>query len=238
MSIGNTAKSYGSVTKTFHWLTAILIFVMIPLGLVAYSMAENLRGPAIGVTPQYLMRTVWLFSLHKTLGVTVFFVALGRVFWSILQPKPDPLSDNSAQTQLADMVHWLLYATLVLTPLTGWAHHAATIGYAPIWWSFGQTLPFIPKSDPLAAAFAGLHKVMISLLATSILLHVAGALKHQFINHDTTLRRMLPGISPQSPTYTRRRSPLPALGALVVLFIAIGISIGRSGLHEIPSSLP
>lgn len=227
MPFGNTADSYGSVTKAFHWLTVLLIIVLIPLGLVVHSMAENLRGPAIGVTPDYLMRTIWLFSFHKTLGVAVFFVALARVLWSILQPKPNPLSNNTAQTMLADLVHWLLYGTLILTPLAGWAHHAATIGFSPIWWPFGQSLPLIPKSESLAATFAGLHVVMISLLCLSILLHIAGALKHQFVDHDATLRRMLPTASPMSPTYTRQRSFLPALGAMVALILATGYGIWR-----------
>jgi cytochrome b561 len=225
MPFGNTANSYGSVTKTFHWLTVLLIFTLIPVGLIAHNMAENLRGPAIGVTPEYLLRTIWIFSLHKTLGVTVFFVALARVLWSVFQPKPDPLSDDATQTRLADMVHWVLYGTLILTPLTGWAHHAATIGFAPIWWPFGQSLPFIPKSETVATTFAGLHGVMITLLVLSILLHVAGTLKHQFINRDATLRRMLPRTRDLTPTYPRHRSSLPAMAALAVLIIAICVGV-------------
>jgi cytochrome b561 len=226
MTTGNTVSTYGSVSKAFHWLTALLIFILIPLGVVAHNMAENLRGPAIGVTPEYFDRTIWLFSLHKTLGVTVFFVALARILWSIFQPKPAPVSNYAPQTLLADIVHWLLYGTLILAPLAGWAHHAATIGYAPIWWPFGQSLPFIPKSEAAAARFAGLHMAMIAVLAICILLHVAGALKHQFIDHDTTLRRMLPGNRPPSPTYARSSVFLPAVFAAVVLLIAIGIGIG------------
>lgn len=225
MPLGNTANSYGSVAKTFHWLTVLLIFTLIPVGLIAHNMAENLRGPAIGVTSEYLMRTIWIFSLHKTLGVTLFFVALTRVLWSILQPKPDPLTDSVYQTRLADMVHWLLYGTLILTPLAGWVHHAATIGYAPIWWPFGQSLPFIPKNEAVAMTFAGLHRVMISLLVLSILLHVAGTLKHQFMNRDATLRRMLPRTRDLTPTYPRRRSSLPAMAALAVLIIAICVGV-------------
>lgn len=207
MPIGNTTNSYGSITKAFHWLTALLITIMIPLGLIAHGMADSLRDPTTVLTPETLNRTAWLFSLHKTLGVSLFFIALARVAWAIQQPKPAPLSDSPAQTRLADMAQYLLYATLILAPLAGWAHHAATSGFAPIWWQFGQSLPFIPKSDSLAATFAGLHGILVGLLALTILLHIAGALKHQFINRDATLRRMLPGPSPHAPTYPRRRSP-------------------------------
>ncbi|MBL4767011.1 MAG: cytochrome b/b6 domain-containing protein [Rhodobacteraceae bacterium] len=225
MPTGNTTNSYGSVTKAFHWLTALLIAIQIPLGLIAQDMADILRTPAALITPESLSRTGWLFSLHKTLGLSLFFIALARVFWAILQPKPAPLTDSPIQALLADAVQYLLYATLILAPLAGWAHHAATSGFAPIWWPLGQSLPLIAKSDDLAATFAGLHNVLVGLLILALLLHISGALKHQFINHDSTLRRMLPGTSPQSPTYPRGRTLLPAGAAAIILLVTIGLSI-------------
>ncbi|MFT5343568.1 MAG: cytochrome b561/polyisoprenoid-binding protein YceI [Paracoccaceae bacterium] len=232
MPLRNTANCYGSVTKAFHWLTALLILILVPLGLIAHGMADTLRTPTAEITSQYITRTAWLFSLHKTLGVTLFFTALARVTWAIIQPKPAPLTNSPFQTQLADTAQYLLYATLILAPLAGWAHHAATTGFAPIWWPFGQSLPFIAKSDSLAATFAGLHAKLVTLLVLTILLHIAGALKHQFINRDATLRRMLPGPSPQSPTTPHQRSPWPAVMALVVLGIAIGLGLRGHEPHE------
>ncbi|MEL6435148.1 MAG: cytochrome, partial [Pseudomonadota bacterium] len=46
MSLANTASSYGSVAKTLHWLTALLILTLIPLGVVANNMAYELRNAA------------------------------------------------------------------------------------------------------------------------------------------------------------------------------------------------
>lgn len=227
MPIGNTANSYGSVSKTFHWLTALLILILIPLGLIAQSSADSLKDATLAVTPETLARTAWLFSLHKTLGILLFFTALARVLWGIRQPRPEPLSDARRQTLLADSIHWLLYASLILAPLAGWAHHAATRGFASIWWPFGQSLPFIAKSDSLAATFAGLHAMLVGLLVLTILLHIAGALKHHLIDRNATLRRMLPGPGPLAATYPRRRSILPLLGALGVLVLTISLSLMR-----------
>jgi len=239
MPLVNTTTSYGSLTKTFHWLTALLILTIIPVGLVANDMAEALRDPAIPSTAEDFTRTFLLFSIHKTLGVTIFFVALARILWALTQPKPQLLNaDNRIKSLLAETVHWLLYGSLVLVPLTGWIDHAATTGFAPIWWPFGQSLPFVPKDAGLSATFAGLHVTLQRVLIISLLLHIAGALKHHFIDRDTTLRRMLPGL-PGSPAVTtppaHRGSVLAALAAVLVWAVALGIGTA-TGLIVAPTT--
>ena len=89
-------------------------------------------------------------------------------------------------------MHWLLYGAIVLVPLTGWIHHAASTGFAPIWGPFGQDLPLVPKSEALSALFAAFHFTAVVVMVLSLGLHIAGALKHQIIDRDTTLARMLP----------------------------------------------
>ncbi len=220
----NTTGSYGSVAKTFHWLTALLILTVIPFGLVANEMAEALRDPAIPSTAEDFTRTFLLFSIHKTLGVAIFFVALARILWAFSQPKPGLLNgDNRVEAFLAETVHWLLYGSLVLVPLTGWIDHAATTGFAPIWWPFGQSLPFVAKDPALSATFAGLHVTLQRVLIISLLLHIAGALKHHFVDGDSTLRRMLPGSPAVTAPPAHRGSVLPPLAALLAWAAALGI---------------
>jgi polyisoprenoid-binding protein YceI len=117
---------------------------------------------------------------------------------------------------------------LVLVPLSGWIHHSATTGFAPIWWPFGQSLPFVPKSESLAEVTAGLHIVFERVLVVSILLHAAGALKHHFIDKDATLRRMWFGKSALPDTKPSHHSNLPLASALVAWGVAlvIGNAIG------------
>ncbi|WP_170577643.1 cytochrome b/b6 domain-containing protein [Ruegeria arenilitoris] len=213
----NTFSSYGSVAKTFHWLTALLIFTALPLGWFANNLAHAIYDPSIPTTEEDLVRAVQLFSLHKTVGVTVFFVALARILWALTQTKPGLLNaDNKPEAFAAEVVHWMLYASLVLVPLTGWLHHAAAEGFAPILWPFGQNLPFVPKSPYVAEVTAGLHWLFILVLAGSLILHIAGALKHHVADKDSTLRRMLPGRSdaPQPPD--QHHSALPAVAALAI----------------------
>ncbi len=218
--IRNTPKTYGAVTKTFHWLTVLLILTLIPLGIIANGMAYE--------TSEQLAQKAWLFSLHKTLGITVFFVAILRILWAWVGPRPGLLNANKPiESWLAQTVHWLLYASLVLVPLTGWIHHSATVGFAPIWAPIstlvGQSLPFVPKSEAIAHVFASLHIIFERVLVVSFLLHVAGALKHHFIDKDLTLKRMLPGTTTPDIMPAQKLSNTPIFTAIAAYLIAIGI---------------
>ncbi|APE43831.1 cytochrome [Sulfitobacter alexandrii] len=219
MPLTNTQIRYGAVSKTFHWLTALLILTLIVLGLVAEALPYD--------TDAELARKAWMFSLHKTLGVLVFAVALARILWALTQPKPGLLNaDRRSESFLAELVHWLLYGALVVVPLSGWIAHAAASGFAPIWWPFGQNLPLVPKSTAVEHAFAAVHYFAGRVLIAAILLHVAGALKHHLIDRDGTLRRMLPGEPPLGPLPEQHSALVPAIAAGVIWCAALGLALG------------
>ena len=216
MALSNTDIRYGGVTKGFHWLTALLILTLIPLGWYANQLPYD--------TDAELARKAWLFSLHKTLGVTAFFVAVLRIVWAMSQPKPGLLNgDRKIESFAAELVHWLLYAALVIVPLSGWLAHAAAQGFAPIWWPFGQGLPLVPKDVGVEHFFASLHWVATKVLVTALLLHIAGALKHHLIDRDATLRRMLPGEPAVGPLPAARSSRLPLVTAAAVWALAVAL---------------
>lgn len=217
----NTASTYGSVARAFHWLTALLILTEIPLGLYANRLPVS-DGEA-------LARAAFYFSAHKSLGVVIFVVALARIVWALRQPQPaDQHPDRTVETLAASAVHWSLYLALVLVPLTGWLSHAASTGFAPIWGPIGQTLPLVPKSDATAHVFATLHVLFGKVLAVSILLHVAGALKHLLIDRDATFARMWSGKPSPAEANEAPKSivaVLTALGAYTAA-ICVGLALG------------
>ena len=217
------SNRYDSLTKAFHWATALLILALFPLGVIANDWPYD--------TNEALATKAQLFSIHKTLGVAVFFVALARIGWALTRRKPGPLHpDRKAETFLADLVHWLLYISLVIVPLSGWIHHAATEGFAPIWWPFGQSLPLVPKDEAVAGLFAGIHWLMTKVMIAAVLLHIAGALKHHIVDKDATLRRIWFG-RPALPDVPPHRTNLPAaLGALAIA--AGGVFVGSSFAGE------
>ncbi len=231
MSLANTQTHYGGVTKTFHWLTALLIFTAIPLGWYANQLPYD--------TSDELAQKALVFSLHKTIGVAAFAVAVLRILWAVSQPKPALLNaDKPVEAGLAETVHWLLYGSLVLVPLTGWIHHAASAGFAPIWWPFGQNLPFVPKDEALSGVFAGLHIVTKWVLIGAIGLHIAGALKHHVIDRDATLRRMLPGRPTLPPLIPSAHTASPFVAALAIWGVAIAIGAATGSYRSHAAILP
>ncbi len=230
MPASNTMQTYGSVTKTFHWLTALLILALVPLGLIANALPYQ--------TDAELALKAQVFSVHKTLGVLVFAVALARIVWAVTQPKPGDLNhDHKVQSALASVVHWTLYISLVAVPLSGWVHHAATAGFAPIWLPISQNLPFVPKDEAVAEAAAAVHWLFSKIMIASILLHIAGALKHHFIDKDATLRRMWFGPA-DAPLVPAHRGSLAApVGAIAVFALATG-GAAAAGLFRDHESMP
>jgi cytochrome b561/polyisoprenoid-binding protein YceI len=236
MPASNTQSQYGSVAKAFHWLTALLILTALPLGFFAekapFADSEQLAFKAL------------LFSLHKTVGVTAFFTALLRILWAMTQTRPGLLnSENRLEAFGAHTAHWLLYGSMLMVPLTGWIHHSATTGFAPIFWPFGQNLPFVPKNEALSELFSGLHFIFIIVLVLSILAHVGGALKHFVIDRDQTLQRMLPGRNSAPTPEPEAHSRLPQIAAVTTWALALIIG-GATGIlstgagHDRASNAP
>lgn len=222
----NTPQSYGSVARVFHWLTGLIILCNIGLGLWAS------RAPLDDIALK-----VQLFSWHKTLGIAALAVGSLRILWAVTQPRPVPIHpERQVETLLAETVHWVLYAALVLVPLTGWIEHAATEGYAPILWPLGQGLPLVPKSPALALAMAGIHHVFAWLLIASIALHVAGALKHAVLDRDGVLSRMLRGARAGGRFSGSRR--LAAMAAAAILGAGAAYALtSRSPMEETAAPL-
>lgn len=210
----NTSTRYGSVARLLHWTIAVLVLVDIALGLVGKF------TPRTGGTVDFLQL---LYSTHKTIGVTVLGLAVVRVIWAISQPRPVPLHpERRAETFAAETAHWLLYAAIFVVPLSGWVMHSAEVGYAPIWWPFGQNLPFVPKSEDIAHTVASVHWAAGIVLGLTVAAHIAGALKHAVIDRDSTLARMVRGTDAGNPAAGAAKHGASALLALVIWGVVIG----------------
>jgi cytochrome b561/polyisoprenoid-binding protein YceI len=215
------------VSRLFHWATALVIGANIAMGFVAN------RAPMDAVDAKVLY-----FSIHKTLGVLAFTLALARICWTLFQTHPAPVHpERRLEAFVASVVHWMLYGAMLMVPLTGWMEHAATTGYAPILWPFGQDLPLVPKSDELAHRMAATHQLFAWMLCSAIGLHVAGALKHAVIDRDGVLRRMTAGKSAGSATGPVRPGWHSAL-AFGLAGIAFAAAVLASQIDLRPGSTP
>lgn len=213
MPASNSPSQYGSVAKTLHWLTVILIFILFPLGLIAHELPYG--------TSSELAFKATLFTAHKTIGMAALFVAILRILWALTQKQPKPLHpERRVETLAGHAAHWALYIAIVAVPLTGFLHHSATTGFAPINWPFGQSLPFIPQSDQLATTFGAMHQAFNFVLLVTVGLHIAGALKHVIIDKDTTLNRMLPRKTAEMPPASEHTGNAKPAALAILVFAA------------------
>lgn len=159
-----------------HWIMALLIFVAAPLGWYAHE---------LGFSPLKLQ----LISYHKWLGVTILLLWVVRVLWRLTH-RPPPLLMPNWQRYAAHAVHGLIYVLLLAIPLSGWLMSSAK-GIPVVYFGLWQ-LPDLIDNKELADIFKALHQGLNAGLLGLIVLHIAAVLKHQLIEKDAILRRMLP----------------------------------------------
>jgi cytochrome b561 len=180
---------YTGVAIALHWLVAVLIGGNLVLVWFVDDWPKDWTRPVI--------------DLHKSIGITVLGLALLRLLWRVGHPPPPPPPGYSRLERLAALAaHLGLYVLILSIPLSGWLHDSAwkdapthpmsLYGLVP-WPRIGaiMTLPADQK-EALHKSFFALHQWLAYGLYGLFALHVAGALKHQFIDREPELQRMLP----------------------------------------------
>jgi len=185
-STGRSTYSSGAIA--LHWLIAALLISNIVLAWYFTHLPKMAQfGPA---------------SVHKSIGITILFLTLIRIGWRFTSPPP-PLPGTLRPWERwgAKATHVLFYVIMLGMPLSGWAMTSAspliklhpTVLYGVLPW---PTLPFGHLSrdtlDSLRRLFGRTHALLAWVAYLTIALHVAAALKHQFIDHDDVMGRMLP----------------------------------------------
>jgi len=175
----NTATSWGAVAKNFHWMMAVLILVQITLGVLAVNWH---------VSPTKIQ----LFFWHKSLGMLILALLALRLGWRLANTTPSlPAGMPGWERVAAHAIHVLLYALLILLPLTGWViNSAANIPFRIFW--LIPLPPIVAPDKPLSEFFARVHLGLIVLLALVLVVHIGAALRHHFVKRNTVLVRMLP----------------------------------------------
>jgi len=168
---------YSTPAIVLHWLVALLIFVAFPLGLY---MAD------LPLSPEKLK----LFSYHKWIGVTVFMLAGLRVVWRLTHtPPPLPASVASWQRRASAVAHGLLYLLILVVPISGWLMSSAK-GVQTVWFGVLPLPDLIGKDKALGHLLEEVHETLNYTLLALVVLHVAGALQHHFIERQPFLQRM------------------------------------------------
>lgn len=179
MSLKNTKKEYGILTKTIHWLSALIVIGLLCLGLYMS-----------GLEASEFKKT--LYGLHKSFGIVVLVLILGRIGWHIHSNRPEALSSLKKWEKIfAKSLYLFFYAALIAMPLSGWTMSAAA-GKPVIFFGLFTLPALVSPSKELGGLMHEIHEILGFILIGGIALHTLAALKHHLINKDSLLRRMLP----------------------------------------------
>ena len=175
---------YTRTAKSLHWLMALLIIGLIPLGLYMHELP---------LSPQKLQ----LYSWHKWIGVTVFVLLLVRVSWRLThQPPALPWHMSKVEQLAAHAGHIVLYLLMLAIPLSGWLMSSAK-GFQTVWFGVLPIPDLLGKDKALGDTLAEVHEFLSWTLVAVLVAHVAAALKHHFIDKDDVLLRMAPAHRPK-----------------------------------------
>ncbi|MBU6259757.1 MAG: cytochrome b [Burkholderiales bacterium] len=172
------APRYTLVAIALHWLLALMIVGTFGVG---WYMAD------LPLSPTRLR----LFNYHKWAGITILALSALRLLWRLTHRPPPDGPMPAWQARAAHALHGLLYLLFFAVPLMGWAYSSAA-GFPIVVYGVLPLPDFVPHDRALAETLKPLHGDLAWTLAVVVLLHVAAALKHQFVDRDGLLQRMRP----------------------------------------------
>ncbi|ARU86841.1 cytochrome b [Pseudomonas sp. M30-35] len=175
----NSPSRYGVISISMHWLVAVVVFGLFGLGVwmveLDYYSSVYTDAPMI----------------HKGIGILLFIAMLLRVCWRWISPPPGHLQSHGRVTQLATKLgHAFLYIGLFVLMIAGYLISTADGRGISVFGLFEvpATLTGIPDQEDIAGL---VHEYLAWTIVIFAGLHGLAALKHHFIDRDSTLKRML-----------------------------------------------
>jgi cytochrome b561 len=169
---------YTPVAIGLHWLLALLIVGAFGVGVYMHELPVSLQR-------------LKLYNWHKWAGITILALSALRLLWRLAHRPPADPPMPAWQRRAAHLTHGALYLLFFAVPLVGWAYSSAA-GFPIVWFGVLPLPDFVPADEQLAEALKPWHGRLAWLLAALVVLHVAAALKHHFIDRDGLLDRMRP----------------------------------------------
>ena len=175
-------RFYAPPARWLHWIVAVLVLVIIPVGLVMVRL-----GPG-ALQDQ-------LFAYHESIGIVIFALAVVRVATRALNPVPGRPADMPVwMWGVAELVHYSLYALIIVMPILGLLTATAFGAQVSVFGLF--TMPtLIGKDEALSKMLGEWHERGGYLMAALVALHIGAGLFHGVVKQDGVLSRMLPFLS-------------------------------------------
>ena len=175
MHVKNTLTEYGLISKLFHWISALLLFIQIPLG---FYLVDLDFGP----------ERLSIENIHVVIGLSIFYLVILRLISKIINPNPklEP-SIFKGQRFLAKLNHVLLYVTILSITISGILKKLFN----------GETLVIffkkirIEDNFELSEIFYDIHVFSNYLIIALITLHIMAVIIHKFLFNDNLLKKIL-----------------------------------------------
>jgi len=184
------ADRYTSVAIALHWLIALMVIGQLAGGFYMHNLPDAKAGLKFE-----------LYQWHKSFGVTIMLLTLVRLAWRLTH-KPPPLPAAMPQWEkiAARGAHIGFYILLIAMPFVGWlvvssspfADSVQTYLFGVVHWPHLPFFENVADRKGLSHDFAELHENLAFAMIGLLGLHVAAALKHQFVNKDAVLSHMVP----------------------------------------------
>lgn len=169
---------YTGTAIALHWLLALALLGLLAMG--AYM-------TSLPFSPSRLK----LYNWHKWAGILVLALSVARLAWRLTHRPPADAAMPAWQRRAAHAAHAALYLLFFAVPLAGWAYSSAA-GFPVVLFGVWPLPDLVGPDRALAETLKSVHGTMAWTLLALIVLHVAGAMKHQLIDRDGLLHRMLP----------------------------------------------
>jgi cytochrome b561 len=172
----STSTQYGRIAKMLHWLSALLIILLLPMGFLMQTVDEGAK--------------LMLYRTHALLGVTVLLLTIARLVWHWFDESPQPPAGiEGNHLLLYKGVHWLMYLGLLVLTISGIGLNIIS-GVGEILSGAAPGPIPVDLSEYLPSSVHGITaRVYIGLFVA----HVAGVISYQASEGDVLTRMGLGG---------------------------------------------
>lgn len=185
MAWRNTQSYWGRTARLLHWVIALFIFAAMGTGFIILNLNVDTEEG----------RVIWrvLMPLHKDFGVVGFVLSVARVLWAVTNVFPRaPAALTALEKFSAKVAHYLLYALILIVPLSGWASSSAFGVQTRVF----EAIPLpkiLEKDEALMAILDPMHRYLAYAITAIIAAHTLAACWHHFIKRDDVLTRIIRG---------------------------------------------
>ena len=175
MKLTNSLTEYGSISKIFHWLSAAVLLIQIPLGFYLVDL-------------DFSEKRLTIESIHVILGLSIFYLTILRLIYKLFNPTPS--LGNSifpGQRLIAKINHILLYLTILIITISGALKKLFN----------GEMLDLflfdleIKDNFELAELFYEIHILSNYTLIALISLHIFAVIIHKVVFKENLLKKIL-----------------------------------------------